>query len=108
MIYYIILIIMTFMGSFASLFLKKASGQENILNILKDRNIYIGGILYLGAALLNIYMLKYLEYSVVLPLTAVTYIWTLIISNKLLKEKISKKKIIGVVCILCGVIAIAL
>lgn len=106
--YYIILVIMTVMGSFASLFLKKASSKESILMIIKDKNIYIGGILYLLAAILNIYILKYLEYSIVLPLTAITYIWTLIISNKLLKEKISQKKIIGVVAILIGVIFIAL
>lgn len=105
--YYIILVIMTVMGSFASLFLKKASSKESILMIIKDKNIYIGGILYLLAAILNIYILKYLEYSIVLPLTAITYIWTLIISNKLLKEKISQKKIIGVVAILIGVIFIA-
>lgn len=96
------------MGSFASLFLKKASGKENIIELLKNRNIYIGGLLYLIAALLNIYILKYLEYSVVLPLTAITYIWTLIISHKLLKEKISKKKICGVCLIVVGVIFIAI
>ena len=46
-------------------------------------------------------------YSVVLPLTAITYIWTLVISNRILKEKISRKKIVGVLCILVGAILIA-
>lgn len=108
MIYYFILLIMTLMGSFASLFLKKASGKENFLMILKDKNIYIGGILYVIAALLNIYVLKYLDYSLVLPMTAVTYIWTLIISNRILKEKISHKKRMGVACILIGAVCIAI
>ncbi|MFR2167688.1 MAG: hypothetical protein ACLS5W_07540 [Coprococcus sp.] len=47
--------------------------------------------MYLVSALLNIYVLRYLDYSVVLPLTSVTYIWTMVISYFILKEKISKK-----------------
>ena len=105
-IYYIILIIMTIIGSIASLFLKKASSSEKIKELLKNKNIYIGGILYLLSAILNIYILKYLDYSVVLPLTSITYIWTLIISYKMLKEKISLKKIMGVSLILIGAIII--
>lgn len=108
MILYVILIIMTIIGSFASLFLKKASGAENILKLLKNKYIYIGGGLYLLSALLNIYILKFLPYSVVLPLTSLTYIWTLIISNRLLKESIGKKKIVGVCLILIGAILIAI
>lgn len=97
---------MTLIGSIASLFLKKASSSETIIKLLKNKNIYIGGLLYLLSAVLNIYVLKYLDYSVVLPLTSITYIWTLIISYKLLKEKISTKKIIGVCCILIGALII--
>lgn len=108
MILYIMLIIMTIIGSFASLFLKKASGSESIIELLKNKNIYIGGGLYLISALLNIYILKYLPYSVVLPLTSLTYIWTLIISNRLLNESIGKKKIVGVCFILIGAILIAI
>ena len=98
--YYLILIVMTFMGSVASLFLKKASSKGNLINMLKDKNIYIGGMLYVLAALLNIYLLKYLDYSVVLPMTSITYIWTLIISAKILNEKISLNKILGVTCVI--------
>lgn len=105
-VYYVILIVMTLIGSIASLFLKKASGSEAITKLLKDKNIYIGGFLYLLSAVLNIYVLKYLDYSVVLPLTSITYIWTLVISYKVLKEKISLKKIVGVICILIGALII--
>lgn len=108
MIIYIVLIIMTMIGSFASFFLKKASSLNSIIGLLKDKNIYIGGFLYLVSAIINIYVLKHLPYSVVLPLTSLTYIWTMMISNKLLEEKIGKKKIIGVCCIFIGAICIAI
>ena len=56
---------MTVLGSVASLFLKKASGTDGILAMIKNVNLYIGGFLYLASAILNIWLLRYLEYSVV-------------------------------------------
>lgn len=106
--YYIILILMTIIGATASLFLKKASSSESILKLLKNKNIYIGGFLYLTSAILNIYILKYLDYSTVLPLTSITYIWTFILSNRILKEKISYKKVIGIICIIFGAMIITI
>ncbi len=106
--YYILLVIMTLLGAIASLFLKKASSSKSILDLIKNKNIYIGGFLYLSSAILNIYLLKFLDYSVVLPMTSITYIWTMILSYFILKEKISKKKIIGVISIIIGVVCIAI
>ena len=71
-------------------------------------NLYIGGILYVIAAVLNIVALKYLPYSIVLPLTAITYIWTIIISRLMLKEKVNKEKVIGIILIIIGAIFIAM
>ncbi len=98
---------MTLSGAFAGFFLKKSSSNLNIKNIITNYNFYCGGFLYLIAALINIYVLKFLDYSVVLPLTSITYIWTMIISYKFLSEKISTKKISGVVLILIGTMFIA-
>lgn len=108
LMYYLILIIMTLIGAIASLYLKKASNLEGMLNIIKNINLYIGGILYLISAILNIYILKFLDYSIVLPLTSVTYIWTMILSYFKLNEKINKKKIIGVILIIIGAILVSI
>lgn len=99
---------MTVLGSFASLFLKKASGSTEIKKLLVNKNLYIGLIMYGVAALLNVWVLRYMQYSIVLPLTSITYIWTMIISYKILKENITKKKILGVICIVLGAIIIVL
>lgn len=107
-LYFISLLIMTMLGSVASLFLKKASGTEGIFAMLKNVNLYIGGFLYLASAVLNIWILRYLDYSVVLPLTSLTYIWTMVLSYLILKEKITKKKIGGVVLILIGAICVSI
>jgi drug/metabolite transporter (DMT)-like permease len=95
---------MTFLGSIATLFLKKSS---EVTEKKKNKNIYIGGSLYFMAALINIYVLHYLDYSTVLPFTSITYIWTMILSYFVLKEKMTMRKAIGVIGIVIGVILIA-
>ena len=105
---YLIIIPMTFLGALASLFFKKASGSADFKALLFNLNLYIGGILYVIAALVNIYVLKFLDYSVVLPLTSITYIWTMILSHFVLKEHISRNKIIGVVLIFIGAVCVGL
>lgn len=107
MIYYGILVIMTLMGAVASLFLKKASATNGILGLLRDLNLYIGGGLYFLSALLNIFILRYLDYSIVLPLTSITYIWTMGISAFSLNEKITKKQMAGVFLIVLGAVLVA-
>ena len=107
-IYYIVLLIMTMFGSVASLFLKKASGSNGLINMLKNINLYIGGFLYVSSGVLNIWLLKILDYSVILPLTSLTYIWTMFLSYFILKEKITVKKIVGVCLILIGAIMISI
>lgn len=105
--YYVILLIMTMIGSAASLFLKRATGSEGVLQMLKNINLYLGAGLYFLSALLNIYILKYLDFSVVLPLTSITYVWTMLLSGLVLKEKISAKKIMGVALIFVGAILVS-
>lgn len=109
MIWYLTsLLIMTMLGSVASLFLKRASGSDSIIAMIKNINLYIGGGLYLASALLNIWILRYLDYSVVLPLTSLTYVWTMLLSYWILKERITKKKICGVFFILIGAICVSI
>lgn len=97
---------MTLMGSVAAFFLKKASGFKNITELIKNYNLYIGAGLYLLSAIINIIVLRYLNYSVVLPLTSITYVWTMVISYLFLKEKVGIKKLLGVSFIIMGCVCI--
>lgn len=104
---YICLLIMTFMGAVASLFLKKASGANGIKALISNSNLYLGGGLYFVSAVFNIWLLRYLDYSVVLPLTSLTYVWTMFLSYFILSEKISMRKIMGVALVLIGAILVS-
>lgn len=108
MIVYSCLLIMTLMGNVAYLFLKRASGSDGIKSMLLDINIYVGGGLYFLSAIINIWVLRYLDYSVVLPLTSLTYMWTMFLSYMILKEKITKRKMAGVILILIGAVFVSI
>ena len=104
----LLLFFMTMLGAFAGLYLKKASSGHNITAIIMNHNLYLGGLLYFVSMLLNIYLLQFMEYSVVLPLTSITYVWTMFVSYLFLKEKITPKKITGVCCIITGAVILVL
>ena len=104
MVFVVSLLVMTLIGATASLFLKKASNSSGLIVLIKNINLYIGICLYGTAALLNVWILRYWDYSVVLPLTSLTYVWTMVLSYIILKEKISKRKIVGVILVLIGAV----
>ena len=106
---YFLFPIMTLLGALGGYFFKKGADNLNgLLSLILNWRVYLGGIFYVSAALLNIIALKFLPYSIVLPLTAMTYIWTMIISKVALGEKITRNKIIGTILIIIGSIFIAM
>ena len=98
------LVLMGLFASVASLFLKRSTeGGLSVEKLLGSPYFYLGGMLYVLSALLNLYLLKRLPYSTVVPLGALTYIWTLIIAHKFLGETITRRKIAGLLLIIVGV-----
>lgn len=104
----LVIFIFTLLGSYGGYCFKKAADQPTIFGILVSPRLYVGGVFYLGSMLLNIYTLKYMPYNIVFPLTSITYIWTLIISRACLNEKITKKKLIGIILLIIGAICMVI
>lgn len=98
----------TLLGAFGGFFFKKSTKSTSVFGIIKSPFLYLGAGFYVLGAVLNIIVLKYLPYSVVLPITSITYMWTLILSLFLLKERITKLKVSGVALIIIGSIFIGL
>ena len=105
---YFFLLLMTMLGAVASLFLKKASTTSGVRNLITNANLYIGAGLYILGIFLNIYILRHLDYTVVLPMTSFTYVWTMVVSYQALNENITKKKMMGVCMIVIGAIFVAM
>ena len=95
---------MTLLGASGAYFFKKASSEAGGLSaLLRMPQLYMGLCLYGISAILNVILLRYMDYSILYPMTALTYIWTLLISWKFLKESIGPMKLAGVFLIVGGV-----
>lgn len=107
MINILLFAIMTLLGSLGAISFKIGGALINknkkLLGLLSNRWLYFGGFLYFLSALINIYLLMIFDYSVVLPVTAITYIWTLAFARLIFKEQIYYNKVLGVVFIILGV-----
>ena len=99
-----------FLGSFGPIMLKKASGKISfkIRDIIKNYYLISGFLFYGIGTILFVPALKGGELSVLYPLVAITYVWVSLWSVKFLKEKMNKKKWIGVMLVIIGVVFIGL
>ncbi|MDA9471987.1 EamA family transporter [Enterococcus sp. 5H] len=105
-----ILVISTFSGSAGALALKKGMNdlpQLSFKSVVTNAWIYLGTFLYILSAITNIVLLKFLDYSIAFPMTSLTYVWTVIISYFIFKEKLSLRKMAAVILIIIGVFIIS-
>ncbi|MBO0439429.1 EamA family transporter [Candidatus Enterococcus ikei] len=106
----LILVVTTFSGSAGALALKKGMNdlpQLSLKLVLTNGWIYLGSFLYILSAVTNIALLKLLDYSIAFPMTSLTYVWTVIISYFIFKEKLSVRKVLAVILIIVGVFIIS-
>lgn len=98
----LLLLLMTFCGALGGAFFKYFA--------LRKKNVYVmAGLTFYGlGALINIYLLKELPYTLVLPANAFTFVWTLMIAKWLFKETIGVYKIAGILFIVSGLIVLTL
>lgn len=105
---FILLITFTILGALGSLFFKKAAflGTKSIFQFF-NKYILLGIFAYVASAIINIIVLIDLPYTVVLPCSSITYIWSLYLSKTCLNENVGLLKIIGVIFIFLGAALIA-
>ncbi len=96
----------TFLGGLGATYLKKGSKDFKIKQLLSNKNVLLGLFLYALSTIFFIPALKFGELSLVYPFTSTSYIWAIIFSRLILKEKITKHKLAGVIIIIVGVILI--
>jgi len=81
---------------------------RNPLRIIKHPFIILGVSCDLIAAVLNIIALRFGELSVLTPISALTYIWACLFSVRILKERMTQRKWLGVSLIVVGVVLVTL
>ena len=104
-----VFILMTMLGAVGSLGLKKgASSAKGVVRLVFNPWFLGGGCLYFLSALLDIWLLKYIPYVIVLPLTALTYCWTMALAAVVLKERVTKTKMFGLALLLGGMVLLVI
>lgn len=101
----ILILSSSIIGAFGSLMLKKASGNLELkIKSLFNWHLILGFFFYFIASLIGIIAYKSGDLSLIYPIgTSITYVWVLLLSYFILKEKIGVYKIIGIGLIITGV-----
>ena len=110
LIYSGIYILGVIISALAQILLKKSADVERenkLKEYLNFKTILAYGIFF-GATLCTVFAYKYVPLSMGPILGTTEYVFVAILSYYLLKEKISKKKLIGLITIILGVLIFSL
>jgi uncharacterized membrane protein len=100
----------TLLGASGALLLKKAGSNFtlNPFQLIKNHFLIGGLALYVIASIIFVYALKFGELSMIYPLTSLSYIWVAILSKKILGERMTRLKLMGMFFIILGVVLITI
>lgn len=106
LIYSCVYILGVIISAFAQILLKKSANieRENKLKEYLNFKTIFAYTIFFGATLCTVFAYKYVPLSMGPILGTTEYIFVAIFSYWLLKEKISKKKLIGLITIVIGVL----
>lgn len=97
-------------SALAQILLKKSADvkrESKLKEYLNSKTIFAYGIFF-GATLCTVFAYKYVPLSMGPILGTTEYVFVAILSYYLLKEKVSKEKLIGLITIILGVLIFSL
>ena len=101
----VLVLIGSFIGSFAAVFLKAGahSMSRNWKSLLLNYKLAVGVSLYLLSSVFLVMGVKNGEVTIIYPLVSLGYVWTLVWSNLVFKEPLTRTKFAGIGVIIFGV-----
>ena len=89
--------------------LKKSATEEHRgVRIYLNKTVLLSNIIFVASTLVTVVLYRYIEYVTITLLGSLSYIFVLVLSAALLKEKISKRKMMGSALIIAGIVVYAL
>ncbi len=106
----LLVIIGSFIGSFGAVFLKGGSAHlgRSVKSFVFNPKLLAGIFFYLLSSVFFVLGLKHGELSVLYPLVALGYVWTLLWSRIFFKEPLTTAKFAGLGTILFGIVLLNL
>lgn len=104
--YYVLGIFSVVVASCSQILLKKGALKQYDSFIREYLNVYVisGYLLMFGSLFMTMIVYRGMKFMNVPVLEAVGYVLVPILSYLFFKEKLSKKKIVGITCILSGIL----
>lgn len=98
----------SFIGSFGAVFLKSGAGrlQRNILTFFFNWRLAAGVCFFVLSSVFFIAGLRNGELSVLYPMVALGYVWTMVWSRIFFGEPFTRTKFIGLGMILVGIVCL--
>ena len=104
--YVIVMIVSAFIASFSQILLKISAGKKHE-NVIKEyvNPLVIGGYAMLVVSMfLGIICYKHMDYMQVVILEPIGYIIVMFLSRIFFKERVTKRKVLGMALILAGIV----
>lgn len=109
-IYSLIMVFGCLVAAFSQIMLKKSAEKhyDNKLKEYLNPLVIIAYILFFGTTFISMYALKVVPLSMAPILEASGYIFVAVLSYFFLKEKLTKRQILGMVLIIMGIVVYSL
>ena len=108
-VYYIVFVSAALISAFSQILLKIAARKEYASWIYEYLNVRVisAYFIFFAATFLTVYCYKVIPLSIGAMLEASGYVFVTVLGRIILKERVSKQKIIGMALVILGVIAVA-
>lgn len=108
--YICILLLGTLLSSVSQVMLKKAAMQSYRMKILEYLNplVIVAYLIFFGTTLLSVYVYRGIPLSMGPVLESTSYIYVSFFGAVLFHEKINSRKVLGLLCIIGGILVYAL
>lgn len=95
-----------FLAAFSQILLKSSANKkyENKINEIMNVKVILSYGILVTTMFMNIYAFSFLPYKIGPVLNCLSYIFVFLLSYLFFKEKITLKKVIGITCIVLGII----
>ena len=105
-VYMGLFLLSVFISSVSQIILKKSANKQydNKLKEYLNIPVMLAYCLFFGSSLLTVLAYKYVPLSLGPILEATGYVWVAILGFIFLKERLNKKKILGMIIIITGII----
>lgn len=100
----------TWVAAAAALLLKQGAAETrfSLRGGRLSRRVLVAAVLYLLASALGVLALLGMQLSVLVPLTALEYVWVALLGRRVLREQVGPAQAVGIACIVLGVLLVGL